>query len=105
MKGDRPTKYSKAMENGLAVEPANRGLDSNGKAVLWPPQFWLFASQAKPLNFTQAESATLLAVIEGAGVERFIDALKACASPEAIKAYQADRKALETSGEILSRTK
>lgn len=105
MKGDRPTKYSKAMENGLAVEPANKGLDSNGKAVLWPPQFWLFASQAKPLNFTQAESQTLLSAIEGAGPERFIEALRTIASTDAVKAYNEQRKALETSGEILSRHK
>jgi len=105
MKGDRPTKYSKAMGNGIAVEPANKGLDSNGKAVLWPPQFWLFASQAKPLNFTQAESATLLAAIEGAGAERFVELLRSCAGADAVKAYNEQRKALESTGEILSRHK
>lgn len=105
MKGDRPTKYSKAMSNGLAVEPANKGLDQNGKAVLWPPQFWLFASQAKPLNFTQAEAATLLSAIEGAGPERFLEALRSVGSPEAIKAYNEERKAKEATGEILSRHK
>lgn len=105
MRGDRPSeRFTVALSDGVAIEPANKGIDSKtGSPVLWPPMMWFASKDRNLLNLTQAQAVTLYRVVRGMGAEQFINALSMIGSDEAVTTYEAERSALEASGEIVGR--
>lgn len=105
MKGDRPSeRFTTALSDGVAIEPANKGIDSKtGSPVLWPPMMWLASKDRNLLNLTQAQAVTLYRVVRGMGVEQFVNALSVIGSDDAVKAYEAEKASLVESGEIVGR--
>ena len=86
---ERPSSgYTVAASNGVAVEPANLGVDSKtGARVLWPPSYWIACKDRTMLSLTQQQSVTLLRLVEAVGADKFAESLKAIAGPDALKAY------------------
>jgi len=96
--------YTVAVSTGAAIEPANIGIDSKtGARVLWPPSYWIAAENRTMLNLTQQQAVTLKALVDKVGADKFAESLNLIAGPEALKAYDDRKAALEASGEITSR--
>lgn len=89
-----------ALENGVAVEPAQLAT-WKGALCYFPPKAWVFQAGHKPWSLTQLECSSLLAI----PADALTTALVANGSPEAVKAYTDRKEALTIDGTLPTRTK
>ncbi len=97
-------KGCKALENGVAVQPASIGKDSKtGADVLYPPKLWVFVANHKPSYVGQLDCSGLLKAFKGKGVADMMTMLEAIGSDDAVKAYAAEKEQAAKDGKITTR--
>jgi hypothetical protein len=97
-------KGCKALENGVAVQPASLGKDSKtGADVLYPPKLWVFVKDHKPSYVGQLDCSGLLKAFRALGAEQVMQVLESIGSETAIAAYASEKEQAAKDGKITAR--
>jgi hypothetical protein len=97
-------KGCKALENGVAVQPASLGKDSRtGADVLYPPKLWIFVKDHKPSYVGQLDCSGLLKAFKALGPDQAMQVLESIGSEDALKAYAAEKDQAAKDGKITTR--
>jgi len=97
-------KGCKALENGVAVQPASLGKDSKtGADVLYPPKLWVFVKDHKPSYVGQLDCAGLLKAFKALGADQAMQILESIGSDDALKSYAAEKEQAAKDGKITTR--
>ena len=97
-------KGCKALENGVAVQPASLGKDSKtGADVLYPPKLWVFVKDHKPSYVGQLDCKGLLTAFKGMGADKVMEVLESIGSDDALRAYAAEKEQAAKDGKITTR--
>ncbi len=97
-------KGCKALENGVAVQPASIGKDSKtGADVLYPPKLWVFVKDHKPSYVGQLDCSGLLKAFKALGPDQVIQVLESIGGESALTAYASEKEQAAKDGKITSR--
>ena len=85
---------AKALEDGIGLEPAKPGAKpKEGLPVFYPPKLWVFRKGSKPVSLSQSELVGLVAMIDKHGADKVLSLIREVASPAAVAAFEAAKKA------------
>ena len=85
---------AKALEDGIGLEPAKPGAKpQEGLPIFYPPKLWVFRKGCKPVSLSQSELVGLVAMLDQHGTDKVIGLIREVASPAAVAAFEAAKKA------------